>query len=146
MRSALVVFSFAYDLFHPQYIDPGVCADLARVSLRWRQLAISSRSHEVLIYRQQGLTASSSEHLDPRIILFALGGSRCRPTLISGVRPGPPRSALQPDTTAECQVLLRCAMYCAQKNRVVMWSEKETLGRNQNLQRNEQCGGIHTKD
>ena len=80
MRSALVFSIFAYDLFHPQIIDPGVCADLPRfeqvglvlahVSRRWRQVAVSSRSHHVLIHKQQGLTASSLEHLGPGIFLF----------------------------------------------------------------------------
>ena len=144
MQSALVIASFAFDLFHLQSIDPGVCTDHARVSLRWRQVAILSRSHEVLIYRQQGLSASSSEHRDPRNILVALGGSRCRSTLISGVRPV--HNILRCSQTQLPTVSFFCAARSVvQKKREkqsVIWSEKETLGRSQNLQRNEQFGGI----
>ena len=68
--NSLEISIFAYDLFHPQIIDPGVCGDprrlepvglvLARLSRRWRQVAISSRSHLFLIQRQQGPTASKA--------------------------------------------------------------------------------------
>ena len=56
-------------------------------------MAMSSRSHKILGYKRQGLTASSSEDLGSGIILFALGGSLCRPTLMAGGQPIPPRSA-----------------------------------------------------